>query len=406
MNMIARRSIVILALVPLLPFVSGCGESSADAAPAPGSLVVRRGDLVQQFVMTGEIRSRNAQLISVPPLPEWNTTIQWLAEDGSLVKAGERVVELDNSTFAGTLDQRRLAVTQSQNQLAQFDAQAATTLAEAEFDYEKRRIDLQKAKVAAAVPKEIISLREWEDAQLALTRAETEFRKAEDTLRSEQTGRLADRRNHELELAAAIRELETAERAIQALALVAPADGIFILREHPWEGRRFQVGDRAFVGLPLAEIPDPSSLIVEANLWDVDDGKVAVNEPVEVIVDAWPDHVWKGRVTSIAQVAQEAERQSLRRAFRTQIDFDEIDPDRMRPGYSVRVRVPRTVARDVLLASRAAVIRDGDTARLRLENGGTREVTLGPCNAQDCVVVDGAREGERLRRAEDTDAAS
>lgn len=405
MHIITRRTAFYLALASL-PLLGGCGGQRADAASSPGSLVVRRGDLVQQFVLTGEIRSRNAQIISVPPLPEWNTTIQWLAEDGSVVKAGDRVVELDNSTFAGTIDERRLAVTQARNQLAQFDAQAATALAEAEFDFERSRINLDKAKVAAAVPQEIISRREWEDAQLALHRAETEYRKAEDTLRSERTGRIAERRNLELNLAEVERELATAERAIEALALTAPADGVFILKEHPWEGRRFQVGDRAFVGLPVAEIPDPGSLTVEANLWDVDDGKVAVGQPVEVIVDAWPDRVWKGRVSSIAQVAQEAERQSLRRTFRTQVDLDQIDSSLMRPGYSVRVRVPRVVATGALLASRGAVRRVGDRVLLTLAGGATREVTLGPCNAQDCVITAGAREGERLARAEVSDATA
>ena len=405
MRIMTRRSIVPLAALPLL-LLAGCGETTADAAPAPGSLVVRRGDLVQHFILTGEIKSRQAQVIAVPPLPEWNTTIQWLAEDGSLVSAGDRVVELDNSTFAGTIDQRRLAVTQARNELAQFDAQSATDVAERQFEYERRRIDLDKAKVAAAVPQEIISRREWEDAELALERAQTEFRKAEDLLRSGETGRIAERRNLELNLAAAERELAIAERAIEALSLLAPKDGVFILRDHPWEGRRFQVGDRAFVGLPLAEIPDPSALIVEASLWDVDDGKIAVGEPVEVVVDAWPDRVWKGKVSTIAQVAQEAERQSLRRAFRTQVELDAIDPERMRPGYSVRIRVPRIAARDALLVSRAAVQRRGEETLITLPGGGTRTVTLGPCNAQDCAVVEGVREGERVARAEVIDATT
>lgn len=393
-----------LLLLSTLTFGTGCSRSDAGGPPRPGELVVRRGELVQSFVLTGEIRSRNSEIIAVPRLPEWQTTIQWLAEDGAIVSEGDRVVELDNTSFASRLDQRQLAVTQAENELARFDASSAAQIEEREFEFERRRIDLEKAKIAAAVPAEIISRREWEEAQLALERGETEFRKAEELLRSAKTGQAADRRNHELNLAEARRELETSEQAIESLVLTAPANGVFLIRDHPWEGRRMQIGDRVFVGLPLAEIPDPSALVVEANLWDVDDGRIAAGDPVEIVVDAWPDTRWTGRVTSIAQVAQETERQSLRRSFTTTIELDEIDSERMRPGYSVRIHVPRVLARDALLVPRSSVQQSEGEGTVTLHDGRRRKVALGPCNAQDCAVTSGVREGEQLGRSEVTDA--
>lgn len=397
--MMTRGRLLMFCLLPIAT-VLACTQTEAGPPPAPGSMVVRKGDLVQSFTLSGEIRSRDAQVISVPPLPEWNTTVQWLAEDGSLVAEGDRVVELDNTSFASTIDAQRLAVTQALNELTRFDATSTTQVQERQFEYERRKIDLDKAKVAAAVPQEIVSRREWEDAQLALQRAETEFRKAEELLRSASTGRAAERANLELDLTAARRQLSRSEQAIEALILRAPTEGVFLLRDHPWEGRRFQVGDRVFVGLPIAEMPDPSNLVVEANLWDVDDGRISKGQDVEVVVDAWPERSWKGRVTAVAPVAQEAERQSLRRSFRTIVELDEIDPERMRPGYSVRVTARKTLARDTLLVPRSSVTRSGNEASITTADGRRRNISLGPCNAQECAVTEGIREGERLSRAE------
>lgn len=387
------------ALLAVL-LASACSESTAGAAAAVDAMSVRRGDLTRTFVLSGELRSENAQVISVPPLPEWNTTIQWLAEDGTLVRTGDRVVELDNTSFASTLDSRRLAVTQALNEITRFDATSQAQLDERVFEFERRKIDLQKARVAATVPKEIISQREWDAAQLALERAETEYRKAEELLKAARTGRAAERRNHELNLEDAQRQLATSERAIDALTLAAPADGIFILREHPWEGRRFQIGDRVFVGLPLAEIPDPAALIVEATLYDVDDGRIAPGQPVELVMDAYPAKSVTGKIASVAPVAQEMDRQGLRRAFRTIIHLDEIDQSMMRPGYSVRVTVPTRVASGALIAPRSAVTHDEDGALLAMADGEMRRVTLGECNAQECTITKGVREGDRVRRAE------
>ena len=47
-------------------------------------------------------------------------------------------------------------------------------------------------------------------------------------------------------------------------------------------------------------------------------------------------------------------------------------------------------------ATRAALDFTGKTPRARLEAGGMKEVKLGSCNAQDCVVTGGLEENERL----------
>ena len=50
----------------------------------------------------------------------------------------------------------------------------------------------------------------------------------------------------------------------------------------------------------------------------------------------------------------------------------------------------------MLLAPRAAIDFSGTSPRARLAGGESKEVKLGPCNAQDCVVVDGLKLGEKL----------
>ena len=92
------------------------------------------------------------------------------------------------------------------------------------------------------------------------------------------TAARSDRANLVLNLEKARRELQTAENAINALTLRAPRDGIVVLKDHPWEGRKLKEGDGVFVGLTLALIPDPASMQVTASLADVDDRKVATHD--------------------------------------------------------------------------------------------------------------------------------
>jgi HlyD family secretion protein len=208
----------------------------------------------------------------------------------------------------------------------------------------------------------------------------------------------ADRDNLLLSLQKAQRELTIDEHAIEELILRAPRNGIVVVRDHPWEGRRLQEGDAVFVGFPLAQLPEMASLQVEADLADVDDGRIGAGMPATIVLDAYPNMSFPGRVASISAVAQESSRTSLRRAFHVIVALDRLDAARMRPGLSSRVVVHAMTQPNALLAPRAAIDFSGAKPRVRLVSGKAVDVILGACNAQECVVKSGLNEGETLVR--------
>jgi multidrug resistance efflux pump len=359
----------IAAAVALI--ASGCFFGYREVPKAPQT---HRGTFINDMVLTGELNAASGSTIAMPRLPSWQTSIKWLAVDGSEIKQGDPVVELDNGPFASNLDAKKQAVVQAEQELAQKQAEWAADTAQKDLDAERKRVDLDKAKLDAAVPKDVLSLREYEDRQTKFKRATVEFEKARDLLRSQKEGVRADTANLQVTLDRARREMKEAEDAIVALTLRAPRGGLVVIRDHPWEGRKFQVGDPAWVGMPLALIPEPSSLRIEAALADVDDGRVRVGMPARVVLDAYPSTTYTGRVTEISAVAQESARASMRRAFRVIVKLDKIDPARMRPGLSARVMIRREERPNATLISRAAI-------------AGRTDLELGPCNAQECVVL-------------------
>jgi HlyD family secretion protein len=251
----------------------------------------------------------------------------------------------------------------------------------------------------AAMPKEIVAQRDYNDRQIKFKRAEVELAKAVDVLKSQRTSVKSDRDNLLLTLQKSQRELSIAEKAIDELILRAPHDGIVVIRDHPWEGRRLQEGDAVFVGFRLAQLPDMTSLQVEADLADVDDGRIGAGMPATIVLDAYPNLAFPGRVTSISAVAQESSRTSLRRIFHVIVALDRLDIARMRPGLSARVVVHAMRQPNVLLAPRAAIDFSGKKPRAYRADGKMIDVILGACNAQECVVKSGLSEGETLGHA-------
>jgi multidrug resistance efflux pump len=374
---------------------TGCFSGYSEE-PSAEALRVRRAPFASDVLLSGELESARGDVLAVPRLPSWQTAIKWLAEDGAAVKAGEPVVELDNTSLTADLEAKRQAVLQAMQELAQRDAEWQADLEQKQLDADKKQAELDKAKIEVAVPREIVSARSFEEKQTALRRTTTEYDKAMDLLASRRTAIDAERRNLMLRIEKAQREIAIAEQSITSLVLRAPRDGIVVVREHPWEGRKFQTGDPAFVGLQIAMLPDLSSTRVKAALPDVDDGKIAVGMPVTITLDGFPDLPFAGRIESISAVAQESRRQSLRRHFEVLIALDRLDPERMRPGLSARVVVRREATPSTLLAPRAALDLSGRTPRARLASGAMREVKLGSCNALDCVVVSGLADGDAL----------
>ncbi|HEX3071794.1 MAG TPA: HlyD family efflux transporter periplasmic adaptor subunit, partial [Thermoanaerobaculia bacterium] len=385
------------ASVALALAAASCFSGYRTAADS-NLLRVRRGTFASDVVLTGELRAARGEELAVPRLPQWQTTIKWIAPDGAEMKQGDRVVELDNSVFSTNLDAKRQAVAQAQQELQQKDAEWTADTLDKQLDVERKRSDYDKTKLDAAMPKEIISARDFNDRQVKFKRAEVELAKAIDVLKSQRRSVKSDRDNLLLNLQKAQRELTIADRAINELILRAPHDGIVVIRDHPWEGRRLQEGDGVFVGLTLAQFPEMSSLRVEADLADVDDGRIGEGMPATVVLDAYPGMSFPGRVTSISAVAQESSRTSLRRAFKVMIALDRLDPSRMRPGLSSRVVIRSMTQPNALLVPRAALDYATAKPRVHLANGKTADVVLGACNAQECIVKSGLNEGDTLAR--------
>jgi multidrug resistance efflux pump len=379
----------------LVFFVSGCFSGYSET-PAGTELRVRRGAFANEIVLSGEVEAGRGDFLNVPPLPSWQTAIKWLAEDGAAVKAGDVVVELDNTALTSDLESKRQTLTQALQELQQKEAEWVADLEQKQLDADKKKSALDKAKIEAALPEDLQSMKKYEEAQGALRHTRAEHEKAVDLQKSAKTGTEAERRNLVLRIDKARREIAIAEEAIAALVLRAPRAGIVVIRDHPWEGRKMQEGDPVWVGFPIAMLPDATSLRVRAALADVDDGKIAVGMPAAITLDGYPSVPYGGRIAAISAVAQESRRQSLRRQFDVMVALDRLDPERMRPGLSARIVVRRASQAQALLAPRAAIDFSGKTPRVRLTSGDLKDVKLGACNAQDCVVTSGLEEGERL----------
>lgn len=375
--------------------VLGCGGDDS-AVSSPTDLRVYRGTLVQRHLLTGAIEAIEGAKIKVPRTRENRLQIQWLAPDGSMVKQGDTVLEFDNSSFTANLDQQRSALQRSQRTMLQTRAQGEARLHEAEAAVERARIALAKAEIDASVPESIHSRYEHRTLQLAATKARAAHEKAVADLRSTSTAVVSENRVSEEQYRKVRREFTVAEEAVDAVVLRAPRDGIIVVEEHPWEDRKYQVGDTMFTGRTVLGIPNLDRLRVRATLSDVDDGRLDPGMAARCTPDIEPDLHLEGRIVEITPIAREQRVFSDRRGYDVTIeigsDFGQV---LLVPGMSVLVEVEER-AEESLLIPRLAVDLDSEPPRALRRNGSWEEIEIGACSAQDCILVDGLPEGAKL----------
>ncbi len=382
---------------------SGCAQRQAiaDAQVTGGPLRVSRGPFVRTMLLTGELVAEEGVSLITPNANIWPVQVRWLAEDGVEVRAGEPVVEFDNSQLTSNLEEFRAGVVEARNQLASSRAKAANDAAEAAYTLEEVMARLEKAELEANVPPELFAAREFEQRQLDFHKAQLELAESKQNLESVRgTGQAAIDIQAEA-VASAERRVVRAESRIGLLSLVAPRDGIFLRRDNGREGRPFDAGDNAYPGRAVATMPELDTMMVEAMLYDVDDGRIAPGMAVRAVLDAHPEEVYAGRVRSIDQLAREAGPLSSRRTFRAVVTLDDLDLDHMRPGMSVRLEIDAGTQDDVLSAPRVALDWSSGGARA-FRRDGPVAVELGACNTERCIVESGLAEGDELALASES----
>ena len=384
--------------------LAGCARNEATTeVPDRGRAVEPearswRGELRRTFVLTGQLEAVTGHPVIVPQNPTWQVNVRWIQDDGAAVEAGDTVVELDTTQTVGDVAQKRIEAETALGELVQKRAEVEVQLADKQFAVTQAATTAEKARLRAAVPEELVDRRQYQENRLA---AERERVAHENAVADLEAYRQSSEREIEvlrIALDKARREIQRAEQALAAMVLRAPRSGIFVVGEHPWEGRKVQVGDSVFVGLVLAEIPDLSEMRVRALLSDVDDGEIATGMPATCTVDAYPEQPVGGVVREIGAVAQEERGESTRRHFQVLVELERSDPRIMRPGMSVKVEV-ETARRDgVLLVPRASLVFDDAAPRVLLGDGTLHEVVLGECTASACEIVNGLEEGLLLGR--------
>ncbi len=407
-----RRMAIVGGVVAVIIAGGFVMATRADVAPNVPMIDVVKGDFVDYIQLRGDIRPAKSIVLSAPT-QAGDLQIVKLANNGTAVKAGDVLVEFDATTLRQRMQEKLSELKQSDAEIAQVQAQQKITQEQDQTAVMKAKYDLDRAKLDLG-KRDLVSKLEYEQAKLAVGDGELKLREAEQKAKSDLTAAEADIVAKQRKRAKAKFDLERAQSGLDALQIKAPTAGIVNIMPNYRTGGmfggevEFHEGDRAWPGANIVELPDLSSIHLEARLDESDRGRLRVGQVATVKIEAVPGKDFAATVDLISVLAKvdfSAGWPPIKN-FDLGLVLKEPDP-RIRPGMTATARIATDKLPGMMLAPTEAVFqRDGHPIVYRLRGSMFDEtrIEIVRRGREQVAIGSGVNPGEKLAtRRPDTD---
>lgn len=271
---------------------------------------VKYGKFDIAVFITGELLAENSLDIRGPEIGQnrrlrvTEFKITDLVPEGTEVKKGDYVAELDKTTFDNTLkdEQDNLYTLQEQLEMKMLDTAVALSnlrdnIKNIKFQVEEDKLTSQESqfeppatqrRAEIQVDKTTRSLNEaLKDYELKEQQSILDIRNIQNNLR-EQEQRVSD-----------------IETLLENFLITAPSDGMIIYKKDRSENKITAGSSVSPWENVIATLPDMSTMISKTYVNELEANKVKVGQKVEITVDAFPGQQYTGTVISVSNVGEQ-----------------------------------------------------------------------------------------------------
>lgn len=379
---------------PLLFFAAVLTGCSGDALTT-----VEQGVLTQNIEATGELVSADTVSMMPPAIRRvWQYQIKQLAAEGSKVKKGDLVAQLDTSELSQRLSVKsaKLAATlqdieTSKLRNAKQLEELRLELAEAQMNFEKAQ---RKFKLSDETVAKIDKIKYEKDAVIAkdkLTLTEQKF----DLEIQSATQREAMLEGDQIKFSS---EVAALKKGIASLTLIAPREGMVVYGNDS-QGNKIKEGQSVFTGDAVLSIPDLSHMQVNMMIPEVEASRVKIGQKLKIRLDANPDKVFNGKIIELGAVFRLKNQDVPLVIFDAVASIDEADTDLMRPGMTAKIAIDIANDKEELLLSLDAVHYDAGQAYVllpRFFGQSKHAVQIGSIGKEQVSIRSGLEVGQEV----------
>lgn len=362
---------------------------------------VKRGDFRIMVTTSGELRAPKFVNITGPQNMQqaevWNgVKIQSIVAEGTQVKEGDLVAELDRSPVASKLSEVSLALQKSQAQFEQASLDSTLNLSKAREEMHNAMLSLEEKSLAKEQSKfEAPSIRR---------QADIDYEKAVRLLKQDSVDYItkveqakAKMREVGADVQRQQNRLTVVQEVMNQFTIKAPAPGLVIYIKD-WQGKKRGVGGQVSPWDPaVATLPDLSIMESVTYVNEIDVRKLAVGQPVALTLDADPTKKLEGKVSAVANVGEQRPNSDAK-VFEVKVTVEKPDTT-LRPGMTTGNAIETYTIKNVLHVPLEAISSDSGVTYVYKRNGSgavKQQVLTGAMNDDEVVITRGLNENDRV----------
>ncbi len=394
--------IVLLVLFSLI--FSDKGGASTELVITPV-----RGEFLVTITTTGELQAKNSIEIKGPEQARaagiWQMKISNLIAEGTVVKQGQFVADLDKAEIANKLKESELSVQKLDAQYTQATLDSTLALSQARdeminyaYVLEEKKIALEQSSYEAPAVKR--------QAQIDYDRAERTISQAKKNYVTKTKQSIAKIQAVEADLLKERQKMDILRSVLMQFTILAPADGMVVYARE-WNGKKKVVGATLSPWEPtVATLPDLTMMESITYVNEVDIQKITTGQEVSLRLDADPKKKLSGTVTNVANIGEQRPN-SDSKVFEVRILITDRDTT-LRPAMTTanEILVGRTL--NALSIPLESVHTEDTITFVYLKKGDVvkQQVKLGPQNDNAAVVLDGLTDKDEVYLSPPPDAAT
>jgi HlyD family secretion protein len=398
MRRIGKVRLLLIAVVILLPAGLWVAQAMTEGTDIRWT-GVERDDLILGVEVNGSLQSTETSVLGPPQLRDvWNYKIANMHPEGEEVKAGTPVLAFDDRDLHNRLNRQRAEAAEAQKKIEKLEINLELSRRSDEMQMAEADADLRRARLIVDRPPELAKAQDLASGQLDLELAEKKSKYLVERLKNSVRSAAAQLGALKAQEQRATTRVAEIEAAISDMVRLAPRDGTVIYVTNRGD-EKSKVGDQVWRGASVIELPDLTTMKAAGRVAEADAGQLRDGQRVDFRLDAHPDLKVSGRIQSIWKTVQRESWNSPLKIARLEIELDETDTRRMRPGMRFRGRIETERVDDVLLIPLEAVFVTPEGATVyRKTLFGTEQVSvqLGRRNETRVEVVAGLKGDDRV----------
>lgn len=294
----------------------------------------------QVTLLTGIITSSEYHLVTAPKTNRWQVQIQWMADEGSIVKEGDLVVVFDSGGIESQLEVNEEKRETDALELLKLEMDKGQAVTEANGALTLANIMVEKTRIEASVPDGEISAYEKGKSVIEYEKALTAKIKAQENykLMLEQQQVEINKKNIEI---LKLQELIAYQRSqLEKLSVKANVTGPVTHAMHRWMAQKVAIGMNIQASWDVLTVQAASTYQVTAWIHEIDAARIDLQKSTFALtLDAYPNQSYSGEVLAVSSQAEQKSQWSDSAYYRVELGFIEPLKQAIYPGMSVRVQL-------------------------------------------------------------------